>query len=167
MRVKLIAIVVASLFAEGTALAADDFKWIGSVTLGGQAVAKPGGARNGAAGPSATTVREFRGPRDEAKAQEYQDLSNGVLSVIDFLGSGRNYFLKGYAENIGRDDQWINVLGGGYGMFKGQFYQDKIPHNLSWNALTPLSNPGSTLQTGTGAYPPYKNPETWNYFDYG
>ena len=168
MRVKLIAVVVASLFAQGSALAADDtFQWTGSITLGGQGVDTEGGTRNGAAGTSATTVREFRGPADEAKAQEYQDLTNGVLSVIDLRGSSSKYYLKGFAEEIGRDDQYINILGGGYGSFKGQFYQDKIPHNLSWNALTPLSNPGSSLQTGTGAYPPYQNPETWNTFDYG
>jgi hypothetical protein len=167
MRVKLIAVLVAGLFAEGSALAADDFQWTGAITLGGQGVSTDGGTRNGAAGTSGTTVREFRGPADEAKATEYQDLTSGVLGVIDLRGGNSRYYLKGYLEELGRDDQYINILGGGYGSFKGQFYQDKIPHNLSWNALTPLSNPGSNLQTGTGAYPPYQNPATWNYFDYG
>ena len=73
-----------------------------------------------------------------------------------------------FGENLGRDDQYIFARGGGYDVFKVQFYSDRMPHNLSFNALTPLNWPGSSLQPApAGAYPPATNPATWNNFDYG
>ena len=73
-----------------------------------------------------------------------------------------------FGENLGRDDQFIYARGGGYDVFKVQFYSDRMPHNLSFNALTPLNWPGSSLQPApAGAYPPATNPATWNNFEYG
>jgi MtrB/PioB family decaheme-associated outer membrane protein len=172
MRRKLVAVVVAGLFAGSPAWGADDnqdpFSWAGSVELGGRGTDTEGGERNGAYGTSATTVQPFTGPRDAAKAQEYQDPSSGVIGVIDIRGGNRGYYLRGFGENFGRDDQYINVVGGGYGMFKAQVFSDRMPHNLSWNALTPLTSTGTALQLGPGgAYPPATNPGNWNYFDYG
>ena len=170
MRTKLIAIAVASLFANGSAWGADDnFIWNGSIELGGRGVNSDGVQRNGAYGsfPSAT-VTPFAGPKDGAKAQEYQDVDNGVIGVIDMRGSNRDYYLKFFGENFGRDDQFIDARGGGYGVFKAQVYSDRMPHNFSFNALSPLANPTSTLQTGPGgAYPQAQNPAAWNLFDYG
>jgi hypothetical protein len=69
---------------------------------------------------------------------------------------------------LGYDDQYVNLRGGHYSIFKYQLYQDKMPHNLSWNALTPLAGTGGTNLTGPGgAYPPAQNPSTWNQFNYG
>ncbi len=168
MRTKLLAILVANLFAGGSALAADEpFIWNGSGTLGGRLTDTEGAERNGAYGTSGTTLAPFTGPRDEAKANEYRDLDNNVISVIDARGGNSKYFFRFFGENFGADDQYFDLRGGAYGLFKAQLYQDKIPHYLSWNALTPLSNPGGTKQTGAGAYPPYQNPATWNSFDYG
>ena len=67
-RVKLIALVVASLFAEGSAMAADSFLWGGMIDLGWRFTNIDGAERNGAYGTSSTTVQPFTGPRDEAKA---------------------------------------------------------------------------------------------------
>ena len=149
MRTKLIALVIASLFAPGSAWALGDaFNWSGSIEVGGRGVNTDGGTRNGAFGNfPGSTVTPFTGPADEAKAQEYQDVNNGVIGVVDLRGSSKDYYLKFFGENFGRDDQYINALGGGYNVFKAQIYSDRMPHNLSFNALTPLSNPGSTLQT--------------------
>ena len=169
MRQKLIAILVAGLFAEGSAWAADDtFTWTGSIEVGGRGVNTDGGTRNGAVGTSATTTKPFTGPEDKAKAQEYQDVSSGLVDVIDMRGSNREYYLKFFGENFGRDDQYIEARGGAYGIFKAQVYSDWMPHNFSFNALSPLSNPTSALQVGPGgAYPPAQNPATWNVFNYG
>lgn len=165
---KLIATIVASLFAGGSAWAADEpFVWDGSVGVGYRGANVDGDQRNGAYGISATAVQPFTGPRDEAKANEYRDLRNTAIGIVDILGGSSQYYFRGYGENFGLDDQFINLRGGGWGVFKAQLYWDKIPHNLSWNALTPLSNPGSTLQTGAGTYPPFQNPATWNSFNYG
>ncbi len=175
MRKKLVAVLVTSLFASGTAWAQDNpfgsFVWSGSLTVGGRGTSTDGGTRNGAfGGPYATTgttITPFTGPADEAKAQEYQDTQSGVIGVIDLIGANRGYYLRGFAENMGRDDQYINVLGGGYGMFKGQFYSDRMPHNLSFNALTPLAGAGTGLQTNPALpYPQAYNPGQWNTFNY-
>ena len=150
MRTKLIAIAVASLFANGSAWAEyDSFVWDGSLEVGGRGVNTDGGTRNGAYGlyPGAT-VKPFTGPADEAKAQEYQNVDNGVIGVLDVRGSSKNYYMKFFGENFGRDDQYVEARGGGYDVFKAIVYQDRMPHNLSWNALTPLWNSWSNLQQG-------------------
>ncbi len=170
MRIKLIAIAVASLFANGSAWAQyDSFVWDGSAELGGRGVNTDGGTRNGAFGlyPTAT-VKPFTGPADEAKAQEYQNVNNGVIGVLDVRGSSKNYYMKFFGENFGRDDQFVEARGGAYDVFKAIVYQDRMPHNLSWNALTPLYNTWSNLQQGpAGTYPQAQNPAAWNTFDYG
>ena len=109
---KLIAILVAGLFAEGTAWADDNFNWSGTLELGGRATNTDGGERNGARGTSATTLVPFKGPEDAAKAQEYQDPSSGVIGVIDVRGSSRSYYMSLFGENLGRDDQYVNARGG-------------------------------------------------------
>ncbi len=165
---KLIAILVAGLFAEGTAWADDNFNWSGTLELGGRATNTDGGERNGARGTSATTLVPFKGPEDAAKAQEYQDPSSGAIGVIDVRGSSRNYYMSLFGENLGRDDQFIYARGGGYDVFKVQAYSDRMPHNLSFNALSPLNWVGGPLQPApAGAYPPATNPGTWHQFDYG
>jgi len=159
---------VASLFASGSAWGADDaFIWSGSVGIGARGVNTDGENRNGAYGTSATTSAPFTGPQDEAKANEYRDLRNAGIGIVDINGSNSNYWFRAFGENFGLDDQYINLRGGGWQVFKVQLFQDRIPHNLSWGALTPLGNPGGTLQTAAGPYPPFQNPATWNGFDYG
>ncbi len=156
-RVKLIALVVASMFAQGSATAADNFLWGGLVDLGWRFSNIDGTERNGAYGTVGypSTIVPFTGPRDEAKAQEYQDVDSGLIGVFDIMGGNRTYYFRAFGEELGRDDQFINVSGGAYGAWKASIYNDRIPHNLSWNALTPLWNTGSTLLTSPGgAYPP-------------
>ena len=146
MRIKLIAIAVASQFANGSAWAQyDSFVWDGSAELGGRGVNTDGGTRNGAFGlyPTAT-VKPFTGPADEAKAQEYQNVNNGVIGVLDVRGSSKNYYMKFFGENFGRDDQFVEARGGAYDVFKAIVYQDRMPHNLSWNALTRCTTRGAT-----------------------
>src|SRR5512139_931853 len=169
-RVKLIALVVASMFAQGSATAADNFLWGGLVDLGWRFTNIDGTERNGAYGTVGfpSTIVPFTGPRDEAKAQEYQDVDSGLIGVIDIMGGNRTYYFRGYGENFGRDDQYINVSGGAYQAWKASIYNDRIPHNLSWNGLTPLWNTGSTLLTSPGgAYPPSRDPAQWTTFNYG
>ena len=169
MRMKLIATAVASLFAAGSALAADDnFQWAGSVTVGGRATDSDGVERNGAYGTSPTTLAPFTGPKDGAKAQEYQNIDSAAIGVIDVRGGNRAYYFSLFGEELGRDDQFILMRGGGYDVFKAALYSDRMPHNLSWNALTPLMSAGTGYQFApAGAYPPATNPATWNTFDYG
>src|SRR6478735_9486802 len=113
MRVKLISIVVASLFAQG-AYAQDPFLWSGSLEAGGRGTNIDGANRNGGVGPGTTSTSPtfptpYTGPVDDAKAQEYQDIRSGPIGVIDIRGSSRAYYLRVFGEELGRDDQFINV----------------------------------------------------------
>ena len=168
MKVKLIAIVVAGLFAQG-AYADEDFVWGGSAQVGGRGTSISGSNVNGAYGSSTPlTWNPFQGPSNTAKAQEYQDINSAPIGVLDIRGASRNYYLYGYGEEFGRDDQWINIVGGQFGSWKASIYNNDIPHNLSFNALTPLQNSGTTFMPnpGTPPYPPAQNPANWNYFNY-
>jgi MtrB/PioB family decaheme-associated outer membrane protein len=180
MNRKLIPILVGSLFAATAAWAADEdeFSWNGSsIGFGLRGTNQEGGTRNGAYGTSATTTAPFTGPEDKAKMNEYRDLSNGFIGNIDLIGSSNRNYLRFFGENFNLDDEYLNLRGGSYGNYKYQLFEDKMPHNLSWGALTPLSPVGGTVQTGPGAvptatapgtpvYPPYQNPTGWNQFDY-
>jgi hypothetical protein len=175
MNAKLIPLLVGSLFAATAASAADgdDFNWTGSsIGIGVRNTKQEGGTRNGAFGTSATTTAPFTGPEDKAKLNEYRDLSGGVIGTIDLMGSSTRNYVRFFGENLGYEDQLLNLRGGEYGTFKYQVFQDKMPHNLSWGALTPLPNPGGTQQLvpgavpGNPAYPPFQNPASWNQFDY-
>jgi putative beta-barrel porin MtrB/PioB len=175
MNAKLIPFLVGSLFAATAASAADgdDFNWSGSsISIGVRNTTQEGGTRNGAFGTSATTTAPFTGPEDRAKLNEYRDLSGGAIGTIDLMGSSTKNYVRFFGENLGYDDQLLNLRGGEYGAFKYQVFQDKMPHNLSWGALTPLPNPGQAQQLvpgavpGNPAYPPFQNPATWNPFDY-
>jgi outer membrane protein OmpA-like peptidoglycan-associated protein len=175
MRVKLIALVVASLFAQNAA-ADENFVWGGSVDLGGRFSNIDGENRNAANGNTAplsatNPLTPFSGPVDGAKAQEYQDLRNAMTGVFDIRGGSNKYYLRAFGEELGLDDQFINIVGGGYGVWKASIYNDRIPHNLSFNALSPLSGSGTTLQTSPPwAYPGAQNPANsaqWSPFNYG
>jgi hypothetical protein len=168
MRVKLIAIVVAGLFAQ-SAYADENFVWGGSVEAGGRGTNIDGANVNGAYGT--TTPLQwipFTGPPSDAKAQEYQDIRSAPIGVIDIRGASRAYYLRAFGEEFGRDDQFINIVGGGYDVWKASFYNNNIPHNYSFNALTPLQNSGTTFMPNPGGvYPPAQNPNNYNYFNYG
>ena len=101
-RVKLIALVVASMFAQGSATAADNFLWGGLVDLGWRFSNIDGTERNGAYGTVGfpSTIVPFTGPRDEAKAQEYQDVDSGLIGVIDIMGGNRTYYFRGFGEEL-------------------------------------------------------------------
>ncbi|HVQ62394.1 MAG TPA: MtrB/PioB family outer membrane beta-barrel protein [Burkholderiales bacterium] len=184
MNRKLIPFLIGSLFAATAASAADEdpFDWSGSsVGIGVRSTKQQGGTRNGASATSSTVtgpaapLAPFTGPEDKAKANEYRDLSDGVIGTIDILGSSKQNYFRLFGENLGYTDQFVNMRGGEYSVYKYQAFQDKMPHNLSWGALTPLSGTGTPLLTNAGpavVYPPNAptlpatNPATWNQFDY-
>ncbi len=149
--------------------------WGGSAEVGGRGTNIDGANRNGAYGNTAplsatNPVTPFTGPSDDAKAQEYQNINSAPIGVIDVRGSNRNYYLRAFGEEFGRDDQFINVVGGGFNSWKAAIYNNDIPHNYSFNALTPLTNVGSTLlgfSSPSGTYPPSPNPNAWDTWNYG
>jgi hypothetical protein len=168
---KLIAVLVANLFAGGVAVAQDAMNWQGTVGVGGRWSSVDGDTRNGAVGTPVSPflpVTPYTGPGDAAKASEYRDLHDAGIGFVDIMGSSSRHYVRAFAENIGMDDQYIDFRAGLYGMLKGQYYSDKTPHNLSWNALTPLANTGGSYQPFPAVtYPGARNPALWNSFNYG
>ena len=100
--------------------------------------------------------------RDRAKLFEYRDLQGGTLSLIDLHGRSRNYYVDLFAENLGRDDQYLNLRGGSYNNFKYQLYSDRLQHNFAFAARTPYAGAGSASQT---AVLPNLNTAGWNTYD--
>ena len=170
MKTKLIALVIAGLFAQG-ASADDMFMWGGSAEVGYRGTNIDGANRNGAYGNTSplspsNPLTPFTGPTDEAKAQEYQNINSAPIGVLDVRGSSRTSYLRAFGEEFGRDDQFINIVGGGYGVWKASLYNNDIPHNYSFNTLSPLTGSDSTLQLGPGGtYPNAQNPATWHPFN--
>lgn len=147
MTKKQLSLLIAALFVATPALADDDpFLSTGTVTAGG----------------IATDVNS--GNKDASKFEEYQDLSNGMLSNFGFVGRNSKSWVNAYGENFGRDDMYVNVRGGMYNVFKAQAYTNWIPHNFLYNGLTPFSGSGTPVLTATFPQP---NPATWNPLDLG
>src|SRR5580765_458620 len=101
--------------------------------------------------------------RNPWKADEYRDLSNGVITGIDIKGRHPDYYVDGFAENLGRDDMLIDVRGGTYNTLKWQLFDSRMVHNWTSGAKTPYSGVGSNDLSATF---PNTNTNTWNTFDF-
>ena len=146
MRPKRIWIIVASLLiGSSLALAADDsYTLSGSVGLGLRSV------HDNASDPS--------------KSKEYRDLSPGVIGIFELKGRGDEFYFDAFGENLGRDDQYLDLRGGKYGVFKYQLYDNEMRHNFGSGvgALSPYSGIGGANLRATF---PNLNTNTWNSFD--
>lgn len=148
MKRKTLSILVASLFVPALAQGQEpEREWSGSLSVG---------------------VRQVGlNANDPSKFTEYRDLPEGTTG---FLGAevrrrGESSYLNVYGENIGRDDQYLNLDGGSYGSFKYRVYQDMLRHNFGQGpgAKTPYFGAGSSVLDATL---PNLNPNTWNTFDH-
>ncbi len=142
---KILALLIAHLFAIPAWAQSDVFRVQGSVSVGGIAV-DDGDAANG------------------AKLHEYRDLSNGLLTGIDLRGRSSRYWLDFFGENLGRDDTYASLRGGMYDVFKYRFSSDSLRHNFLFNGRTPYAGAGGPAQTATF---PQLDPNTWNSLDVG
>jgi MtrB/PioB family decaheme-associated outer membrane protein len=146
MNKRLIAAVIAGLFAApAVAQQVDEpFRIRGSGSLG--------------------AIYTNSSSQDISKFDEYRDLSNGLLSNVFIQGTNNRTWFEGYGENFGRDDQYMYLRGGMYGLFKYGIYSNSIPHDLGVGLRTPFNGSGTNLQT---AIFPQTDPGTWNTFDLG
>src|SRR5271169_2449810 len=120
MKKTLLSTLIASLFVAAPAFAQSDedpMRVEGTATFGG--------------------IYNRQNADDKAKLQEYQDLGNGVLSNVGVRGRNSTNWFEGYGENFGRDDQYMFIRGGAYGVFKAGAYLNEMPHDFSTNAITP------------------------------
>jgi MtrB/PioB family decaheme-associated outer membrane protein len=142
-----VSILIANLMFLSTASYAADggMEWSGSVSVGGQHV-------NDTA-------------RDSSKLNEYRDLDSSVLGGFEVRGRSNTYYLNGYGENLGRDDQYLDLRGGRYGTFKYRLHVDELRHNFGSGpgARSPYAGIGTPVITATF---PNLNPATWNGFDH-
>ena len=98
--------------------------------------------------------------QDRSKAEQYRDLSDGVLSQILLRGRGpTGYWVDFYGENFGRDDMYIDLVGGRYDVFKYRVYTDWLTNNRLFNGRTPYSGAGSGDLRATFPQP---DPATWH-----
>ena len=145
MKRKLIAVLIANLFAASSiAHAEEDLKWTGEVTLGGRGV----------------SIKA----NDPSKFREYRDLDDDPITVIDVRSENDTRRYNIFLENIGRDDQYIDIRGVRFGAWKFRLYDNELRHNfgLGPGALSPYSGIGSDTLTSTF---PRTVVSTWNPFD--
>jgi MtrB/PioB family decaheme-associated outer membrane protein len=101
---------------------------------------------------------------------EYRDLDDGFTAGVNLRMQSDAWWHRLFAENLGRDDQFVELRGGRYGLFKYGLYGDDVVHNLTFGAITPFSGAGTNNLTFAGtpsATVPSVNIATWNKFDYG
>jgi MtrB/PioB family decaheme-associated outer membrane protein len=140
-----IPLIAAGLLAASGALAqdaADGFKMTGEVSLGLRVTNEKA--------------------NDAAKLHEYRDLKSGAVGGFELKGRGPDYYLDAFGENLGRDDQDIDIRGGKYTIFKYQLYQNSLVHNWAFGARTPHTGAGTNTLTATL---PNLNTNTWNSYD--
>ena len=144
MTKKQLSILIASLFAATPLLAqtTDPFLSTGQVSAGG----------------IVTDANSKADREDFSKFNEYQDLTNGMLSTFGIQGRNSQSWINAYGENFGRDDMYVDLRGGMYDVFKARAYTNWLPHNFLFNGLTPYV--GSGGQTLSAAFP---NPNSANW----
>jgi len=101
--------------------------------------------------------------------EEYRDLSDGFTAGTDLRRDDDGGRMQLFSENLGRDDQFIELSGRRYGLLRYSLYNNRIVHNLTYDAITPYSGIGTNNLTFPGALgaTPSTNIATWNRFDYG
>lgn len=152
MKAKTLAVAIAGLFATA-AMAQDAIVVNGSVSVGG-------------------ITSNTSDAKDESKFQEYRDLGDGGLAGFNIEARGSRQWLDLFGENLGRRDQYLDIRGGYYGLFRGRVYLNDILHNEGFHLITPYAGVGTNALraplSGTGSAMAFNtNVGTWNPFDLG
>ena len=100
--------------------------------------------------------------------EKYRDLGDGITGGTDLWLHDPGGRMRLFSENLGRDDQFIELSGNRYGLLKYSLYNDKIVHNLTFGAITPYTGVGTNNFTYPGAVgaTPSTDITTWGRFDY-
>lgn len=98
--------------------------------------------------------------------EEYRDLEKGLTGGMDIRWQNNDWWNRLFGENIGRDDQSIELKGGKYGILKYSIYNEDIIHNLTFGAITPWTGVGTNNLTFSGAPSSITNTATWQPLDY-
>ena len=98
-----------------------------------------------------------------AKFDEYLDMSDGLFGSLEVLDDNETRFIGATVENPALDDQFYEIRGGMFGLFKGEIFYDELTHNLSRDAVTPATGFGTNFLVVPTSIPPVS---TWTPFDY-
>ena len=108
-------------------------------------------------------VRAVNTNANSAFFQEFRELDDSVLGTIQLDVLKGAYHFQLDAENPGADDQSFQLKGGKYGDFKYKFNYDEMPHNYTFDAITPYTGVGTQYLTIVGSP---ATTSTWTKFDY-
>lgn len=107
---------------------------------------------------------------NNARFSEYRDMKDGVVgtygSVYLRYADPKGNFLKLDVRDPGYDTQYYRVDGGKWGSYRYSFFYKEIPHNISYNVITPYGGAGSDTLGYPGAAAPPGNTAGWYPFDY-
>ena len=78
-------------------------------------------------------------------------------------GRSNTYWFDFFGENIGREDQYLNLKGGAYGSFKYRLYSDSLTRNWLEKGITPYTGAGTANHTNSTW--PSLNTATWNGYE--
>ena len=171
MRVKLIAIVVAGLFAQN-AYADENWVWSGSAEVGGRGTNIDGANRNGGVGGSTASTTPalpvpYKGPVDGAKAQEYQDIDSAAIGVIDIRGSNRILICARSARNSAGTTSSSTSPAAALACGRGRSTTTTSRTTTRSMRSRRYGGTDGTLLQGPGLpYPQSSNPANWSYFNY-
>lgn len=149
MKPKLLSIIVANLFiASSFAVHAAEMDWSGSSV-------------------SAGYLYDSDKANDPSKLNEYRDLDSGGLFGFEVKGRGSADYLNAYGENIGRDDMYLDLKGGRYGLFKYRLYDNELRHRYGFGpgAISPYAGIGTAILTNPGTLG-IPNTGGWSHFDH-
>ena len=126
----------------------------------------PGGATGSVTvGGIASSTSSQTSQENLFRYEEYRDLSNGVLGGFDVRFGEGPWWNRLFGENLGRDDQYISLKGGKFGVLKYELFNDDVIHNTTFNAIAPFNGIGTNRLTFIGATPA-SSLANWNKFDY-
>lgn len=140
------AAILLTLTVPGMVLAADELKSeiSGTVELG---------------------VRGVDNHNDSANFQEFRTMEDSLFGQVRFDVLKGGYHFQFEAKDPGTEDQSYLLRGGNYGMFKYLFEYREMPHNYTFDAVTPATGIGDTSIQFPAAVPA-PPPAAWNTFDY-
>lgn len=106
----------------------------------------------------------------DARFSKYGDMKDDTVgaygSVYLRYADPTGTFVKFNMLDPGYDTQYYRLDGGKWGRYRYFLYYNEIPHNLTYNALTPYAGAGSDTLGYPGGSAPGADPTAWNAFDY-
>ena len=98
--------------------------------------------------------RGISGDDDSAKFEDYRDVQEGIFGSLHFLveDADRRYYLQGWLDDIGEDDEQYRIRGGRYGRWGFRGFYSEIPHLFSNQAVSPYASTGDGVLALRGGF---------------